>query len=120
MLVGIDACEKKRFKKLINNKAFLERYFTEYEVSYANDVVYKELRLAGIYSAKEAFLKAVGLGVGREISLKDIEVKHNDLGKPYLNLTTNAKNYLQKLNITQVEVSITHTSTTSIAVVILN
>ena len=40
--------------------------------------------LAGRFAAKEAFSKAVGTGIGRELSFIDIEIESDSLGKPYI------------------------------------
>lgn len=39
--------------------------------------------LAGRFSAKEAYSKAVGTGIGQTISFLDIEILNDPLGRPY-------------------------------------
>ena len=110
MRAGIDAVAVKRFRKMKNFESFLSKYFTDYEISYiVNKNVKKYETLAGLFAAKEAFLKALQIGIGAGISLKLIEVKHNNNGAPYINLDNNLKQKLLDQNVEQVSLSITHT-----------
>ncbi len=62
----------------------------------AKDARFREL-LAKYYAAKEAFAKALGTGFRDGIFFKDIQVLHNDLGKPELKISGTALKYLNKL-----------------------
>lgn len=62
----------------------------------AEDARFREL-LAKYYAAKEAFVKALGTGFRDGIYFKDIQVLHNDLGKPILKISGAAEKYLLKL-----------------------
>ena len=62
----------------------------------AKDIHFREL-LAKYYAAKEAFVKALGTGFRDGIYFKDIQVLHNDLGKPMLKISGGAEKYLKKL-----------------------
>ncbi|MBR1825596.1 MAG: holo-ACP synthase [Alphaproteobacteria bacterium] len=62
----------------------------------ADDARFREL-LAKYYAAKEAFAKALGTGFRDGIFLKDIQVLHNQLGKPELKISGTAAQYLHKL-----------------------
>jgi len=55
--------------------------------------------LAKRYAAKEAFVKALGTGLREDISLKDIETLHNELGKPYLKISGIAQKKLGELSL---------------------
>ena len=46
--------------------------------------------MATRFAAKEAVSKALGSGFQKGITLKDIEIMHNKLGKPEVNLYNNA------------------------------
>ncbi|MCI5996699.1 MAG: NAD(P)H-hydrate dehydratase [Peptoniphilaceae bacterium] len=82
-MVGTDICNISRFSKMNNLDKFLKKYFTDSEREY---VILKGNRfetIAGIFSAKEAFVKALGLGFG-SIKPIDVEVKHDFSGNPYI------------------------------------
>lgn len=120
MLVGIDALDIVRVQKFIENERFLNKFFTDYEVKYITSTINKTMRMAGIFCAKEAFLKALGIGLKNGISLNEIEVNHDKNGKPFIILSENAKKLIKMMNITDVQISISHTHTTSYAVCICN
>jgi holo-[acyl-carrier protein] synthase len=52
--------------------------------------------LAKRFCAKEAFTKALGLGLGRGIELKDISYIHDKLGKPIIKLNKKADSIVKK------------------------
>ena len=119
MKIGVDIVDVVRMEKFIQNERFLNKYFTDYEIKY----VHKKDRssrstqaLAGIYAAKEAFLKALGIGIGGGIDLNEIEVNHTKLGKPIIRvITPKAQIVLTKLEVTNIDVSISHTDEVCIA-----
>ena len=98
---GIDLLEKNRIEKVYNNfnSNFVEKILSLEELSLFNEVEdynKKIYFLAKRFSVKEAFLKAVGIGMGRGILMKDITLKNNSFGKPELELIDRAKNFLIK------------------------
>ena len=76
-------------------------------------------RLAGMYCAKEAFLKALGIGVRNGINFKEIEISHEESGKPFYKLSDGIKDILKSLKITDVELSISHTDNIATAICIM-
>jgi len=119
MFVGIDCLDNDRINKIISNEKFLNKYFTDYEINYASKTINKSMRLAGIFCAKEAFLKAIEIGITGDIPLKEIEVKHKKSGSPYLVLSNNAQKLVNSLNISEIKVSISHTGNLSLAICVL-
>lgn len=73
--------------------------------------------LAGGFAAKEAFLKALGTGLSDGISWHDIEIVHREGGQPDLAL---ARRAAELLGSGQASLSISHTSTTAVAVVVIS
>ena len=121
MLVGIDIIDATRMEKLIKNEHFLEKYFTKYEVEYVSHKFNPTLSLAGIYSAKEAFLKALGIGIGGGINLSDIEVCHEKSGKPYIKvLALSAQDMLKTMNVEDIQISISHSDNMATAICTLH
>jgi holo-[acyl-carrier protein] synthase len=68
---------------------------------------------------KESFLKAIGMGLGRGVKLLEIEVVNNKSGKPEINLSGGAREFLVKAGIAKIHLSITHTENYSSAMVLL-
>ena len=81
--IGLDLTVISRMKSKIERQPFMDRVFTKKEQEYINSKGSRAQTAAGIFSAKEAFLKALGKGIC-DIRLTDIEVNHNKNGAPYL------------------------------------
>ena len=83
--MGLDVCAINRMEKHVKDERFLHRFFTEEEQAYvAARGVGAAQSLAGIFAAKEAFAKA--LGTGFVFDLRDVEILHDALGKPFYQL----------------------------------
>lgn len=79
---------------------FLERCFTAAEAAYIQNTQNPRLaaaRLAKRWAAKEACAKALGSGISGNIHLKDIEVRKDDNGRPFLVLHGGARAALDLL-----------------------
>lgn len=88
--IGTDIIEVERIEKACQNERFLEKNFTPEEIKYFNQKTNPYQSIAAVFAAKEAFSKAFGTGF-RGFTLKDIEILHNQAGKPYINLYNNIK-----------------------------
>ncbi|WP_445490570.1 holo-ACP synthase [Niallia sp. 03133] len=85
--IGIDIIEINRVKQLVDRKPqFVQRILTKNEqLIYENHQKSRQIEyLAGRFAAKEAFSKAVGTGIGKELSFQDIEVEKDSYGKPMI------------------------------------
>ena len=84
--IGIDIVETNRIKKILKkNKLFAHRIFTKYERTSCVGNIQTNC-FAKKYAAKEALVKALGTGFRNGINFKNIEIKNDKLGKPYVNL----------------------------------
>ena len=121
--VGIDIVDIKRIKRVMKkyDERFKRKCFHQNEI-YKSDSRYNVIEsYAKRYAAKEACAKALGTGLAKGVFWKDIEVKNNEFGKPYIVLHNNAK---KRLNITnknnyKIEVSLTDEKDFAIANVII-
>ncbi len=121
MDVGIDILDIDRMIKVSDNNTFLNKYFTNKEVQYLGGIK-EEFRpqvLAGYYSLKEAFLKACGIGIGRGIDLKDIEISYTELGRPIINLTDEAKVKFIELGYSKISCSISDSKKVAVAICVV-
>ncbi len=110
-MIGIDIVSIKRFEKFLDkfqNRA-LERFLTSSEISLAKTTQ----TAAGFFAAKEAISKALGSGISKECSFKDIIIYKDSKNAPYFTL---AKNIIDKYNISNTALSITHDGGFAIAV----
>jgi len=94
--IGVDIVNNSRLKKLVKSKKFIQRVFTYNEqkksIKLKNKINYFSKRFA----AKEAFSKATGFGISRNLHFKDIEIKNNKKGKPSIILNKSTVIYLNK------------------------
>ncbi len=98
---------------------FLQRVYTKSEIDYAMSKANADERLAGRFAAKEAGMKALGTGLAGGITWKDLAVGREESGKPTLHLTGVAKQHADKMGVTRIHLTITHTSELAMAVVVL-
>ena len=74
-------------------------------------------RLAARFAAKEAVLKALGVGIG-SAAFRDVEVVRAESGEPHLVLTGSAAALAHARGVTRWHVSLTHTDTVAVASVV--
>ena len=114
---GIDLVDFPRIEEMVarHDKRFLDKVFTAAEQAYAKANKNSIEKLAGRFAAKEAVLKLVGTGWRGKIAWTDIEVVNTSTGQPEVRLSGEVKKIADKLGITQISVSITHTANFAIA-----
>jgi holo-[acyl-carrier protein] synthase len=114
---GIDLVDFPRIEDMVkrHGERFLDRVFTVVEQKYAQANKNGIEKLAGRFAAKEAVLKLVGTGWRGKIAWTDIEVVNTETGQPEVRLSGEVKKIADKLGITQISVSITHTANFAIA-----
>ncbi len=119
--IGIDMVEVKRIEKALRRwgERFQNKVFTAHEINYCLRKRNSSPNFAARFAAKEAFVKALGIGFRRGIHWKDVEVQRDPLGKPILRLHGRAQEILQKEKIRGVFVSLTHDGEYGSATVIL-
>lgn len=118
MECGIDVVKISRFEKDAKNQLFFEKYFTKQEIEYAYSKNKKLETVAGLFACKEAFLKALGIGIGGGIDLKEINIFHEN-GKPKIEITPKIDYYLTGLSCSQVSVSISHDGDIATAICVI-
>ena len=108
--IGIDVCPVERFASAAARERLLARLFTPAERDSSMN------RMAGRFAAKEAPAKALGAPAG--LSWHDVEVRKDDLGKPYFHYTGTIADRVAALGIATVHLSITHDAGIAAAVVV--
>ena len=120
--IGVDIVNNNRLKKLVKNKNFLSRIFTNKEQILSNKLKNKINFYSKRFAAKEAFSKATGFGISKNLNFKDIEIKNNKKGKPIINLNKTTVLYLKKkfkVNSFKTKLSLSDEKNYSIAYVII-
>ena len=96
---GIDIVENYRLKKkLLKKKSnFKKKIFTINEVAYCEKKSNSINCYSKRFAAKEAFVKALGIGFRKNINFKDIEIVNNTYGKPYISINKKIANKIKTL-----------------------
>ena len=116
--IGVDAVDVIRFRQVMARRpGILRRLFTETERAYAERSGDPGPRLAVRFAAKEAVLKALGVGVGAA-GFRDVEVVRGDRGEPHLALSGRAAALSASRGVRRWHVSLTHTDTLAVASVV--
>lgn len=116
---GIDIVNNKRIERIIqkNKDSFYNRIFTEDEKDYIENKSSNIATVAGMFAAKEAVSKLIGTGIG-QVSWKDIIIRHDPYGRPYLEFSSIAKNITKRLGINNIDISISNEEEYSVALAI--
>lgn len=83
--IGCDLVQIPRIKMMLSQygNQFLQRIFSDYELQIMPTINNIENYIAKRYAAKEAFSKAMGVGIGAKISFKQIEILKHSSGQPF-------------------------------------
>ena len=116
--LGLDAVEVDRYRRVLaRTPGIAARTFTDGELAYARLVGDPTQRLAARFAAKEATLKAFGVGLGA-CRFHDIEVVRAAGGQPALVLRGAALDLAAARGVTRLLLSLTHTDRTAQAIVL--
>ncbi len=97
---------------------FAKRIFTDFELEYCSERKNRTACLAMRFAAKEAFVKALGLGMRKPVMWRDIEVRPDGLGKPEIFLSPRALDYCRDKGVRSWHLSLTDEGEYAAAVVI--
>lgn len=114
MKIGTDIISIQRIEEALEKfgDRFKTRFLNPSEIAIGD----KAARIAGFWAAKEAVSKALGCGIGKELSFHDITLVKNEKGAPHFVLSEAS----QKIHkIKSASLSISHDGGFAIAVVVL-
>jgi holo-[acyl-carrier protein] synthase len=115
--LGIDAVDITRFREVLARRPrLMGRLFTDAERSYAGRLPDPTPSLAARFAAKEATMKALGVGIGA-FRWQDVEVVRSETGRPGLVVSGGAAALASEQGVGNWHVSLTHTSGLAGAVV---
>jgi holo-[acyl-carrier protein] synthase len=115
--LGIDAVDIPRFRAVLARRPGMEaRLFTPGEREYAAGLVDPTPSLAARFAAKEAVMKALGVGLGA-FGWQDVEVVRLEGGQPSLVVRGAAAALASKQGVGKWRISLTHTAALAEAVV---
>ncbi len=116
--VGVDAVDLDRFREVLARRRRLaERVFTEGERADAGACADPLPRLAARFAAKEAVMKALGVGLGA-FALAEVEVVRDRSGSPSLVLHGSAAERARAAGVATWHLSLTHSGLVALAMVV--
>ena len=120
--IGVDLARVDRVASSITRygERFLNRIFTSREIEHCRGRAWAASGFAMRFAAKEAFSKALGVGLRRGgIRWREVEVAPNPLGKPELFVSGRAAELCEQAGIVNMHLTLTDEDNHAIAVVIL-
>ncbi len=109
--IGVDIVEIARVRAAVDRHGagFRRRVFTDLEWQQCGR---SYPSLAGRFAAKEAIMKALGTG---GMAFRDIEIVRTPSGKPEVHLSGRMQRRAERLGVTRIGVSISHSRDNAVA-----
>ncbi len=93
--VGSDIIDISRIQKLLKNDTFKKKVFSSKEIKIIETKSNRIASYAKRFAAKEAFSKALGTGISKGLSFKEISIINDKNGKPYIELSGKTKSIVR-------------------------
>lgn len=118
---GIDLVSISRIRAILekNGEHFERRVFSEGERAYCRKRFDPMPHFAARFAAKEAYGKALGLGLGPSGEFAEIEVVNADDGRPSLRLSGQALEIFRRHGGGEIHLSLSHEGDQAVASVIV-
>lgn len=116
--IGVDVVDVERMKNLLDEQGekFIQKIFTENEITYCFAKQFPHEHYAARFAAKEAVSKAVKTGWSGTFRWKDVEVMNDAAGAPQVYLHNETADLLKGM---AVHLSLSHTKNTVVAFVVI-
>lgn len=118
---GVDIVEVERIARAVERQGdrLLRRLFTPAEIAYCDaSEPHRATRQAARFAAKEAVLKAFGIGL-RMVRWTDVEVVRDGQGRPSVRLSGRLAELAAERGATRIHLSLSHTRNYAIAQVVV-
>lgn len=116
--IGTDVVDLDHFERVVarSRPGFIERLFTDEEIGYCEKFRDSMASYAAIFAAKEAFLKALRVGLAPGIAWRDVEVRHQASGAPSI---VARRRCAELLGAGRAHATLSHSRRTAHAVVVI-
>ncbi len=115
--LGVDVIEIDRIRRATSTRErFVRRVYTDDEARYCRLARDPGERFAARFAAKEATMKALGVGLGG-VDFRDMSVRRSASGAPSLRVVGRADTRAAELGITRWLITLSHSDTVAMAVV---
>lgn len=117
--IGVDISKVSRFEKWVKNEKMIPRFFNAAEINNCRSIQSACEHYAARFAAKEAFGKALGVGLAG-YDMKDIYIVNDEKGRPELKVENKAKDLLEsKCENPIIHVSLSHEKEYATAFVVI-
>ena len=108
--IGSDITECLRIARMIerNGEQFIDRVYTAAEVRYCQERTQSTQHFAAHWAAKEAIIKALGVGTRRGLARTDIEIRRDTSGRPVVAVRGAIKEAIERAGVAEVLVTFSH------------
>jgi len=119
--IGLDMVNVSRVEEALKRWGgrFRDKVFSPGEIRYCLGKKNPAPHFAARFAAKEAFVKALGIGIRRGVHWKDVEVQRGPLGRPVLKISGRAVEIFRDEGLENFFLSLTHDGDYSGAMVVL-
>jgi holo-[acyl-carrier protein] synthase len=119
--LGTDLIEIERVQASMDRfgERFLDRVFTAGEIAYCMRKKQPAESFAARFAAKEAGAKALGTGISRGVSWKEIEVTREIGKRPMLHFSGRAGELAKRMGVRRVQLSLSHSRKLAMAVALV-
>jgi holo-[acyl-carrier protein] synthase len=116
--VGVDAVDLARFARVLGRRSTVaDRLFTAGELAYARSAPDPVPRLSTRFAAKEAVMKALGVGLWA-YPFHDVEVVRTGMDAPGLVLSGAAERLARRRGVVRWHLALSHTDEVALALVV--
>lgn len=117
--IGVDISKVSRFEKWVKDEKMIPRFFNAAEINNCRSIQSACEHYAARFAAKEAFGKALGVGLAG-YDMKDIYIVNDEKGRPELKVENKAKDLLEsKCENPIIHVSLSHEKEYATAFVVI-
>lgn len=115
--VGVDIVDIEHMRQILQRTpSFARKVFSADEQAYCESMTDPVSHYALRFAAKEAVLKALGTGFFEDgIGIRDVEVRRNDKGTPFVHLGGAAKARAEALGVREIPLSLSYTHQEAVA-----
>jgi holo-[acyl-carrier protein] synthase len=108
--IGVDLVSVDRVRAITQRwqERFLHRVYSEAERRDCLRRASPYASLAGRFAAKEAILKALGVGWSAGIRWQDVEVVNDPAGKPVARVEGRVRSLIEEAGVTRIHLSLSH------------
>lgn len=114
--LGLDVVEIARMERILaRTPSFAAKVFSEQERAYCDATAHPATHYATRFAAKEAVVKALGTGFSGGVGVRDIEVRRNAKGRPYVVLAGRARAIADSIGLREMPISLSFTHAEAVA-----